>query len=356
MSDKFPYFAGETGTYSTTGPAVALSGTAANLGTYPVMTFAEAAADATQDFDDTNTCTVTIWKDATNFARYTGAAWNDASPDNISLATATKVGGKGTLSDSDSVTVVGSLPTPLVSGGDAGTPSALVLTNATGLPIAAVDLDGGTDIGADLVDADLILVDDGAAGTNRKAAMSRVRTYVRTGVVREFYVDAAAMVPRKTNGAFAYTEEYATNDVTVDYYLFDSITEKGVQFKLALPDSWNLGTIRVKFFWDAATGASVSDGVTWGIAARAVSNDDAIDAAFPASVDTDDVVIAVGDLHVSPASVEVTVSGTPALGDLILVEVTRVVGDAQDDMAEDAKLFGIQIQYTESTTAPSAWG
>ena len=175
------------------------------------------------------------------------------------------------------------------------------------------------------------------------------------GGVREFWVDAAAMVPRVTAGAYARTEEYATNDVNLDYYLFDSVVEEGVQFKVAMPDAWDLGTIKVKFFWDAATGASASDGVTWGISARAVSNDDAVDAAFGASVDTDDVVIAVGDLHVSPASAAVTVSGTPALGDLILFEITRVVGDAQDDMTEDAKLFGMQIQYTESTTMPSAW-
>jgi len=45
--------------------------------------------------------------------------------------------------------------------------------------IADIDLDGGTDIGAALVDADLILVDDGAGGTNRKAAMSRVKTYAQ---------------------------------------------------------------------------------------------------------------------------------------------------------------------------------
>jgi hypothetical protein len=36
---------------------------------------------------------------------------------------------------------------------------------------------GATDIGADLADADLILVDDGAGGTIRKAALSRVKTY-----------------------------------------------------------------------------------------------------------------------------------------------------------------------------------
>lgn len=221
--------------------------------------------------------------------------------------------------------------------------------------ITDIDLDGGTDIGAALADADLILVDDGAGGTNRKAAVSRIKTYLRTGIVREIYIDAAAMAPRETNGAEAATEEYATNDVMSDHHLFDSITEEAAQFKLALPDAWDRGTIKAKFFWDAASGASAADGVTWGLAAMAKSNDDAIDAAFPASVDTDDAVIAVGDLHVTAASAAVTVSGTPALGDLILFEITRVVGDANDDMAEDAKLLGVQIQYTESTTAPSAW-
>ena len=41
-----------------------------------------------------------------------------------------------------------------------------------------LDIDGATDIGADLADADLLIVDDGAGGTNRKTAMSRVKTYV----------------------------------------------------------------------------------------------------------------------------------------------------------------------------------
>ena len=44
--------------------------------------------------------------------------------------------------------------------------------------IADINLDGGTDIGAALADADLILVDDGGGGTNRKSAMSRVKTYI----------------------------------------------------------------------------------------------------------------------------------------------------------------------------------
>ena len=44
--------------------------------------------------------------------------------------------------------------------------------------IANLDIDGGTDIGADIVDADLFIIDDGAGGTNRKTTASRIKTYV----------------------------------------------------------------------------------------------------------------------------------------------------------------------------------
>ena len=35
-----------------------------------------------------------------------------------------------------------------------------------------LDIDGGTDIGADLVDADEIIVDDGGNGTNRRSDLT----------------------------------------------------------------------------------------------------------------------------------------------------------------------------------------
>jgi hypothetical protein len=46
------------------------------------------------------------------------------------------------------------------------------------LALADLDIDGGTDIGAALVDADEIIVDDGGGGTNRRCDMSRVKTYI----------------------------------------------------------------------------------------------------------------------------------------------------------------------------------
>ena len=53
--------------------------------------------------------------------------------------------------------------------------------SAGAFSIANLDIDGGTDIGADLVDADLFIVDDGAGGTNRKVAASRIKTYIGGG-------------------------------------------------------------------------------------------------------------------------------------------------------------------------------
>ena len=55
----------------------------------------------------------------------------------------------------------------------------LALSDATGnLALAKLEIDGGTDIGEDIVDADLFIIDNGAGGTNRKTAASRLITYV----------------------------------------------------------------------------------------------------------------------------------------------------------------------------------
>ena len=69
-------------------------------------------------------------------------------------------------SESSSAVLV--LPTAsgtLIGTGDTGT-----------LPLAAIDIDGGTDIGEALTTSDLIVVDNGAGGTNRKSALSRMVT------------------------------------------------------------------------------------------------------------------------------------------------------------------------------------
>ena len=78
----------------------------------------------------------------------------------------------------------------LIGSGDSGTVSNAMLagsiadsklstiSTAGKVDIGALEIDGATDIGADLTTSDLIVVDDGAGGTNRKAALSRLTTFM----------------------------------------------------------------------------------------------------------------------------------------------------------------------------------
>jgi len=75
--------------------------------------------------------------------------------------------------------------------------------------IADINLDGGTDIGADLADADLILVDDGAGGTNRKAVMSRVKTYADKQKTAT-YSSGQTLSAAECNGYVVYVTGAAT--------------------------------------------------------------------------------------------------------------------------------------------------
>jgi hypothetical protein len=71
--------------------------------------------------------------------------------------------------------------TALTFSGANATFAGTLATAAGGFNIAGLDIDGATDIGADIVDADLFLIDDGAGGTNRKTTASRLKTYIGGG-------------------------------------------------------------------------------------------------------------------------------------------------------------------------------
>ena len=66
------------------------------------------------------------------------------------------------------------------------------ISTADKVSIAALDIDGGTDIGAAIADTDLFIIDDGAGGTNRKVAASRIATYAQgSGATAGFAVAMA---------------------------------------------------------------------------------------------------------------------------------------------------------------------
>ena len=113
-----------------------------------------------------------------------------------------------------------------VIGGDtarAGTFTTLDCTDGA-FALANLDIDGGTDIGAALVDADLFIVDDSANGTNRKCAMSRLKTYLVPQKVVLVQTNATA-----AKGAFdtTITAFQAGADALQDVYVNGQLMTKG---------------------------------------------------------------------------------------------------------------------------------
>ena len=91
--------------------------------------------------------------------------------------------------------------------------------NTTSTLIDNLDIDGATDIGAAIVDADLFIVDDGAGGTNRKTAASRIVTYIdsnASGSAKAYCnIQANGTLDSSNNYNIASVTDTGTGDRTV---------------------------------------------------------------------------------------------------------------------------------------------
>jgi hypothetical protein len=88
--------------------------------------------------------------------------------------------GDATASDSGALTIANGAVENAMLAGSIADSKLNTISTAGKVSIDALDIDGGTDIGAALTDSDIFIVDDGAGGTNRKATMSRLATYVNS--------------------------------------------------------------------------------------------------------------------------------------------------------------------------------
>ena len=86
------------------------------------------------------------------------------------------VSGDVSIASSGAVTIAASAVENSMLAGSIADSKLNTISTAGKVDLSALEIDGGTDIGADLTTSDLIIVDDGAGGTNRKAALSRVVT------------------------------------------------------------------------------------------------------------------------------------------------------------------------------------
>lgn len=161
------------------------------------------------------------------------------------------------------------------------------------------------------------------------------------------WIPASAMVPRTTNGAAPGTAEMSSNKNMVKTLDFDASTQEFAQFEIAMPKSWNEGTVTFQPVWSHPS-TTTNFGVVWALQGVATSDDDALDVAFGTEQTSTDTGGTTNDRYIGPESSAITIGGTPAEGDVVQFQVKRVPADGSDTMAVDARLHGIKLYITNN--------
>lgn len=157
------------------------------------------------------------------------------------------------------------------------------------------------------------------------------------------WIPAGAMTARVTNGPAVVTTETATNFVMNRTLDFDTTTAEYAQFAIRFPKSWDLGTVTFAPYWTAASGSGT---VSFTLAGVALSDNQAIDAAFGTPQSSTDTLQTANYVHVGPTSAAITISNTPVAGDIVYFQIARDV--ANDTLGVDAKLIGVALFFTIS--------
>ena len=174
------------------------------------------------------------------------------------------------------------------------------------------------------------------------------------GLYRTRYIPSSAMVAKVIAGASGAVESYTTNAIMSEYYAFVSTASVSVQFQYVFPDEYDLSTLKIKLHYTTVS-TSTTTGVVWGVSAVALGDGSAIDASLGTMVTVTDLPHGKDILAITGTTGALTIGGSPAMGNVIVFNIARITSDASDDNTSDMKLWGITVQYKESTTAPTIW-
>lgn len=177
---------------------------AAGCTIYPVFT--------AKDADEANEL-ASMWTtkgDLVTHGASTFATVNVGSNDTVLIADSAQTNGLkwgqvATAGIADSAVTSAKIADGTIVNADVSASAAIVdtklntISTANKVALTALDVDGGTDIGVGLADADLLIVDQGAAGANRKSALSRVATWLFAKVSGDATATSAGVVTLANN-------------------------------------------------------------------------------------------------------------------------------------------------------------
>jgi len=159
------------------------------------------------------------------------------------------------------------------------------------------------------------------------------------------WVPAAAMYGASTNGADAEQVETTATRPDMKVFDFDASTKQYTQFTVAMPKSWNLGTVTYQVFWAPST--TNTGNCIFGLQGVACGDSDTIDVAFGTAIEVTDAGIGtVEDQQVTSESSAMTIAGSPADDQQSYFQLYRDAADGSDTFTGEARVLGIKIFYT----------
>lgn len=170
-----------------------------------------------------------------------------------------------------------------------------------------------------------------------------------TGLQDIWAMSGAFVIPSGGTAEFA-TRDTSTNAIPIAAMKLDPDTAEKIYLLWTPPRNWDAGTIKVRLYW-TATGGTGGNSAKFGISGRAYADDETLDAAPGTAQTITDALLANDDLHVTAFTSAITLAGTPAAGQLVIIEIERLAGDAADDLTVDAEVLGATIEYTISKAA-----
>lgn len=212
---------------------------------------------------------------------------------------------------------------------------------------------------AQLDGTDEILLHDTSAGEQGKVSMSALASFVQNfNRYDTLFVPAGAMTPAEVNGASPIEIYVSANGTTHDAMRFpySGTIDTNVDFNVMFPDDWDFGTVKAKLVWrlNSVNTAVPDTNVKFGICARAFGDTEDYSSSMGESVFIIDTLHGTSEIHVTDASPELTVGGTPAKGKMVHFRVTRTFSSVTDSLGADVNLLGVLFQYRRSGVQ-TAW-
>jgi len=168
---------------------------------------------------------------------------------------------------------------------------------------------------------------------------------IKVAGTETIFVPSAAMFGTTTNGADAQAVETTATRPELKVLDFDAGTAEYAQFSIAMPKSWNLGTVTYQVFWSPSN--TNTDNCIFGLQGVSCTEGDTADVVFGTAAEVTDAGIGtVEDVQMTAVSGAVTIAGSPADDDYTFFQLYRDAADGSDTFTGDARVMGIKLFYT----------